>query len=207
MKTESFVLPLFPLLRLLSHASHACSSSVSLSCPWISSATWRWHLVLRPLLLLLLLDFHFSLCGVCSMPSRWKNALLMMIIIVFWHYGLRKTKKHEKKSWNVLLNVVQIALEMLCFFFVFCFNESTNLSDGPFYSSHWQMGIKRPANHFKWQKNVDRMKPFVSVPSSSGDLNVEKKQKKRNHKFSQSKKSSLEEWGSVRVNILLWIDW
>ena len=44
----------------------------------------------------------------------------------------------------MLLNVVQIALEMLCFF-----KESTNLSDGPFYSSHRQMGIKQPANQSK----------------------------------------------------------
>ena len=43
-----------------------------------------YYLVLRPLL-----DFYFSLCGVCSMPLRWKNALLMMIILLlwFWHYG------------------------------------------------------------------------------------------------------------------------
>lgn len=93
-----------------------------------------YYLVLRPLL-----DFYFSLCGVCSMPLRWKNALLIMIIIIVFGIMVKKT---TKKKRNVLLNVVQIALEMLCFF-----NESTNLSDGPFYSSHRQMGIKRPANH------------------------------------------------------------
>lgn len=43
----------------------------------------------------------------------------------------KTTKKRKKKpKRNVLLNVVQIALEMLCFF-----KESTNLSDGPFNSS------------------------------------------------------------------------
>lgn len=52
------------------------------------------------------------------MPLRWKNALLIIIIIiVFWHYGY---KKNDKKR-NVLLNVVQIALEMLCFVFWVCF--------------------------------------------------------------------------------------
>lgn len=88
-----------------------------------------YYLVLRPLL-----DFYFSLCGVCSMPLRWKNALLIMIIIIVLALWLQK---NAKKKRNVLLNVVQIALEMLCFF-----KESTNPSDGPFLSSHRQMGIK-----------------------------------------------------------------
>lgn len=94
-----------------------------------------YYLVLRPLL-----DFYFSSCGVCSMPLRWKNALLIMIIIIVLALWL-KNKNKTKKKRHVLLNVVQIALEMLCFF-----KESTNLSDGPFYSSHRQMGIKQPAN-------------------------------------------------------------
>lgn len=92
-----------------------------------------YYLVLRPLL-----DFYFSLCGVCSMPLRWKNALLIMIIIIVLALWLKKTKTTKKQNKrNVLLNVVQIALEMLCFF-----KESTNLSDGPFYSSHLADGNK-----------------------------------------------------------------
>lgn len=66
-----------------------------------------YYLVLRPLL-----DFYFSLCGVCSMPLRWKNALLIMIIIIVLALCLKKQQKNKR---NVLLNVVQIALEMLCF--------------------------------------------------------------------------------------------
>lgn len=51
-----------------------------------------YYLVLRPLL-----DFYFSLCGVCSMPLRWKNALLIMIIIIVLALWLKKmTKKQEK---------------------------------------------------------------------------------------------------------------
>lgn len=50
----------------------------------------------------------------------------------------------KKIKRNVLLNVVQIALEMLCFF-----KESTNPSNGPSNSSRWQMGIKWTANHHK----------------------------------------------------------
>lgn len=53
------------------------------------------------------------------MPLRWKNALLkmmmMMIIIVFGIMVKKKRQKIDKNKRNVLLNVVQIALEMLCF--------------------------------------------------------------------------------------------
>lgn len=68
--------------------------------------------------------------------------MIIIIVLALW----LKNKTNVQKKRNVLLNVVQIALEMLCFF-----NESTNLSDGPFHSSQWQMGIKRPANHFRCQ--------------------------------------------------------
>lgn len=47
-----------------------------------------YYLVLRPLL-----DFYFSLCGVCSMPLRWKNALIMISIIVL---ALWLKKNQEK---------------------------------------------------------------------------------------------------------------
>lgn len=48
------------------------------------------------------------------MPLRWKNALLIMIIIIVLALRFKK-KKATKNKRNVLLNVVQIALEMLCF--------------------------------------------------------------------------------------------
>lgn len=137
-----------------------------------------YYLVLRPLL-----EFNFSLCGVCSMPLRWKNALIMISIIVLALWLKKKIKR------NVLLNVVQIALEMLCFFvfcfvfvyFLFCFfKESTNLSDGPSSSSRWQMGIKWPANHRKMSN--DKKSPSCDTVSKETkaafffeDLNVNMK--------------------------------
>lgn len=109
----SFYSLFFPSSCLLS--LHVLLSSVnSLSLAPLEGDVY--YLVLRPLL-----DFYFSLCGVCSMPLRWKNALIMISIIV-----LALWLKKKKIKRNVLLNVVQIALEMLCFF-----KESTNPSNGP----------------------------------------------------------------------------
>lgn len=89
-----------------------------------------YYLVLRPLL-----DFYFSSCGVCSMPLRWKNALLIMIIIVLALW-LKRTKKQEKCVVECCTDSTRDVVFLL---------ESTNLGDGPFYSSHRQMGIKQPA--------------------------------------------------------------
>lgn len=93
-----------PILSLSSHTffplfflSHACSSSMSpplsSSVNCLSLAPLEgdvYYLVLRPLL-----DFSFSSCGVCSMPLRWKNALIMISIIVF---GIMVKKKQQKKQ-------------------------------------------------------------------------------------------------------------
>lgn len=49
------------------------------------------------------------------MPLRWKNALLIMIIIIVFGIMVKKKKQTKKNKRNVLLNVVQIALDMLCF--------------------------------------------------------------------------------------------
>lgn len=77
----------FPPSCLLS--LHVLLSSVnSLSLAPLEGDVY--YLVLRPLL-----DFYFSLCGVCSMPLRWKNALIMISIIVL---ALWLKKQKNKKS-------------------------------------------------------------------------------------------------------------
>lgn len=52
-------------------------------------------------------------------------------------------KKLQKKEKRVVECCTDSTRDVVFFFF---FKESTNLSDGPFYSSHRQMGIKQPAN-------------------------------------------------------------
>lgn len=59
----------------------------------------------------------------------------------------KKGKKTQKKQnkWNVFVECCTDSTRnvVFCFFFLYFFEESTNLSDGPFDSSHWQMGIKK----------------------------------------------------------------
>lgn len=76
------------------------------------------------------------------MPLRWKNALLliMIIIIVLALWLKKKTAKKEKQEKCVVECCTDSTRDVVFF------KESTNLSDGPFYSSHRQMGIKQPAN-------------------------------------------------------------
>lgn len=101
-----------------------------------------YYLVSRPLL-----DFYFSSCGVRSMPLRWKNALLMMMMMIIV-FGImvkkKKDKKIDKNKRNVLLNVVQIALEMLCF--LKRAQTRVTVSSTP---PERQTGIKQPASQSK----------------------------------------------------------
>lgn len=91
----------------------------------------------------------------------------------YYCFGIMVKKKKRRKKTNkrnVLLNVVQIALEMLCFF-----KESTNPSAGPFRSSHRQMGIKQPANQSRClmtKMSASKENLFVQVALFSGGLNV-----------------------------------
>lgn len=64
----------------------------------------------------------------------------MIIIIVL---ALRLKKKQQKQEKCVVECCTDSARDVVFF------KESTNLSDGPFYSSHWQMGIKQPANQIR----------------------------------------------------------
>lgn len=50
------------------------------------------------MLLLLLLDFNFSQCGVCSDAVEMKSLLLIMIIIIVFGIMDKKGKKTQKKT-------------------------------------------------------------------------------------------------------------
>lgn len=87
----------------------------------------------------------------------------MIIIIVFWHYGWKNNKKKEKCVVECCTDSTRD---------VVFFKESTNLSDGPFHSSHWQMGIKQPAN----QSAVDvKMTGISLMPAHKEDLKNSKR--------------------------------
>lgn len=132
-----FIHPLlFPFLTLML-ALPPCPSLVrKLS---ISSTTWRWR-VLSGIEAFIRFLFQFVWCLFNAVEMEKCSSYNDN----YYCFGIMVTKKQAKKKRNVLLNVVQIALEMLCFF-----KESTNPSDGPFLSSHRQMGIKMTANHLR----------------------------------------------------------
>ena len=78
------------------------------------STTLRWR-VLSGIEAFIRVLFQFDVVFI-QMPLRWEKVILfiMIIVVVFifvLHYGEKQTKKYKR---NVLLNVVQIALET-CF--------------------------------------------------------------------------------------------
>lgn len=118
-----------------------------------------YSLVLRPLL-----DFYFSSCGVCSMPLRWNNALLMMIIIIVLALWWKKSTKKEKCVVECCTDSTRDVVFL---------SESTNPSDGSFFSSHWRMEIKHlPLSlDVKWQEfhlwwQICSTNPFPKYPNS-----------------------------------------
>lgn len=95
----------------------------------------------------------------------------------YYCFGIMVKKKNNKKQEKCVVECCTDSPRdvVFCFFF----KESTNLSDGPFYSSHWQMGIKRPASHFRWLIIKIHLvitdlqnKPFARVVFFSGGLHI-----------------------------------
>lgn len=70
------------------------------------------------------------------MPLRWNNALLMMIIIIA--FGIMVKKKKLTKKEKCVVECCTDSTRDVVFL-----SESTNLSDGPFFSSLRPMGIRR----------------------------------------------------------------
>lgn len=90
---------------------------------------------------------YFSLCGVRSMPLRWKNALLISIIIIVLALRFKKkTKKKESKKANRVVECCTDSTRNVVFLFLY---ESSNLKRGPLPSSRRQGGVKQTANDFR----------------------------------------------------------
>lgn len=93
------------------------------------------------------------------MPLRWKNALLIMIIIIVFGIMVKKKNKKKKNQEKCVVECCTDSTRDVVFLL-----ESTNLSDGPFYSSHWQMGIKQPATQSNDRNFLcDDRPPFTQI--------------------------------------------
>lgn len=79
-----------------------------------------YYLVLRPLLEFFFFSSPFCLCGVCSMPSRWRNALIMISIIVFG-IMVKKKKTKEKCDVECCTDSSRDVVFLFCFGFLFLF--------------------------------------------------------------------------------------